>query len=73
MTANARRAADVSVRDRFHRFVERILPWYDPAEERRRNARSAAIVRELRVNTRNAEAIRAAYQDMAERLDSVRR
>lgn len=68
----ARRAADVSWRAWWRRFVENVLPWYDVADARRRKARSDAIVTELHVNTRNAEAVRKAYESMGDRLDRRR-
>lgn len=72
-TGYARRAADVSLRARFQRAIENLLPWYDVQVERARKQRSEAIAREVKVTTRDAETVRKAYEAMAERLDSVRR
>lgn len=39
------------MRDRWARFVEWLLPWFDPVSEHRRNARTEAI-RQRSITTR---------------------
>lgn len=46
----------VTVRERLHALVERLLPWFDVAEARQHDARSEAIVlRSIRAQRRSAD------------------
>ena len=50
------------------RIIERWLPWYDPALETQRDARTEAIrVRSIKARIA-AEAIQTGYREYAERL-----
>lgn len=55
-------------RSRVHRIIERLLPWFDPAEKARRDARTEAI-RQRSIAVRiHTEHVRAAYRRAADRL-----
>lgn len=57
----------MKVRDVLHHAIEAILPWYDPAEKARRDARTEAI-RQRSIDVRmKVEQIRAAYRESGER------
>lgn len=57
------------VPSRWHRLIERILPWYDPESERRRDERTEDI-RQRAISARiNAENVRHSYREYANRLD----
>jgi hypothetical protein len=48
------------MRSRWRRFVERLLPWYDPEAERARNARTEAIrLRSIRARIESERVIDA--------------
>ena len=52
-----------SVRSTFRRLVERLLPWFDPEAERKRNAHTEDIrLRAIRARI-NAEKVTKAYRD----------
>ena len=54
---------------RWQRLVSWLLPWYDPEEQDRRLARSAAIDRELDSTVTTAkERLRQAYTDAGRRV-----
>lgn len=54
--------------DRVRRFVEQVLPWYDPQQERLRAERIEAMrLRSIRARI-EAERIRAGYIAYADRL-----
>lgn len=56
--------ADVSFRDRLRAFVERLLPWYEPAREEARDAETERI-RQRSIRTRKfAERRLAGYQSV---------
>ena len=56
------------VPDPIRRIIERFLPWYDPEEEARRDARTEAIrVRSIKARVA-AEAIQQPYREYAQRL-----
>lgn len=59
----------MTARDRLHALVERMLPWFDPAEKERRDARTDQIAREsiaVRVHT---ERVRKAYRMAADKVE----
>jgi hypothetical protein len=59
----------MTVRDRIHAMVERILPWFDPEEKARRDARTETI-RQRSIAVRiQTERIRAAYRQAADRVE----
>ena len=68
MTDHARRLADVSWAARFRRFVETVLPWYDPAAEREHRQQTAALERRLDRIVPKVEQLRRDYQAMDRRL-----
>jgi hypothetical protein len=51
-------------RDRWARFVERLLPWFDPARERVRDARTEAIRQHSILERIRAERTLASYRDL---------
>lgn len=55
-----------------HRLVEKLLPWYDPVVEERRNQRTEAIRRRSIAARIGAEELtsdlRSGYRAMGERL-----
>lgn len=57
----------VVVRSRWHRLIEMLLPWYDPATERRRNEHTEAIRRDAIAARIKAERVREAYRLSAAR------
>lgn len=64
MTAAIQRA-DVALRERLMAAIERMLPWYDPVLEARRDARTERI-RQRSIRTRKfAERRLASYRDVA--------
>lgn len=58
------------VPERIRRFVEHVLPWYDPELERQRAARSAALA--ARGDRARDAALRAGYSAYGRRLDRRR-
>ena len=65
MSSSATQAADVSTGIR--RFIEHILPWYDPKVEAARNARTEGIRQRSIAARIAAEEVRMAYMVAAER------
>lgn len=55
-------------RDRLHATVERLLPWFDPVEKARRDARTEAIRRHSIAVRIHTERVRAAYRQAADRM-----
>lgn len=53
---------------RIRRFVENLLPWFDPAVEAQRAERTEAIRRRSISARVNAEQVRAAYVQAAREL-----
>lgn len=70
MTAGLVRVPGVRwmVRNAVRRFVERMLSWYDPATEARRDARSEAIQKRSIAARVKASEVRAAYRATADEL-----
>lgn len=59
----------MTLRDRLRRLVEAALPWFDPAEKARRDARTEAI-RQRSVAVRiQTERVREAYRRAADRME----
>lgn len=63
------RAVRLTVRSRWHRFIEWFLPWYDPETEDRRNQRTEAIRQRSIAARTNLERIREAYTASARRFE----
>lgn len=59
----------MTLRDRIHAFVERMLPWFDPAERDRRNARTEQIRRQSIAARMHTERVRAAYRMVADKVE----
>lgn len=53
---------------RWQRLIARFLPWYDVEAERQRDAQSAAIHRRAIATRIEAERVREAYRQAAERV-----
>lgn len=68
MSALARRAADVSVGARIRRWVENVLPWYSPEEERKHRAYTADLEERGARAISGAEQVRKDYLKAAGRL-----
>lgn len=58
---------------RFRRFVEDVLPWYDPVAERKHRAQTAALAERLHQTEPLVERIRRDYVEMDKRLRIDRR
>lgn len=56
-------------RDRARAFTERLLPWFDPAEKARRDARTEAIRRHSIAVRIHTERVRAAYRMAADKVE----
>lgn len=65
----ARRAADVSVRARFRRVVENLLPWFDPVVERERREYIVRLAAREKVASSRAAVVREAYRRASDRLE----
>lgn len=63
----------MSVAARFRRFIEDVLPWYDPAAERKHRAETAALAARLNRAQPIVENIRRDYAEMDKRLRIGRR
>lgn len=57
-----------TVRDWLRHMIERLIPWYDPAAEARRQARTEAIRRRSIEARIAAEDVRWAYAAYARRV-----
>lgn len=68
MTALARRAADVDFWARFRRWVEDVLPWYDPKVEREHRAYTADLQKRGAAAIRSAEQVREDYRKAGNRM-----
>lgn len=65
--------AVVAARSRWHRLVERLLPWYDPKAEEVRNARTEEVRLRAIAARIGAEKVRADYLQAATVLERSRR
>ena len=59
----------MTLRDRLRAVIERFLPWYDRAEEARRDARTEAIRRHSIAVRIQTERVREAYRQAADRME----
>lgn len=59
----------MTLRDRFRFAIERLLPWFDPAEKARRDARTEAIRRRSIAARIQTERVREAYRRAADRVE----
>lgn len=59
----------MTLRDRLRTIVERLLPWFDPAEKARRDARTEAIRRRSIAVRIHTERVRDAYRKAADRVE----
>jgi hypothetical protein len=57
----------VDMRSRWRALVERVLPWFDPVVEARRNERTERIRRDAIAARMRAEEVREAYRRSARR------
>lgn len=55
-------------RAHWHRLVERLLPWWDPEVERKRDERTEAIRQRSIAARIDAERTRVAYRSMGTRM-----
>lgn len=61
-------AGTATVRSRWHRLIEALLPWYDPTVEAARDERTAKIRREAIAARVTAEQVREAYRAAGQRV-----